>query len=125
MITSKRIHILIEILKETEISNEKYNSVTSSNSESKNKNAILEMIYNATETVAEKNNSTSHHVERVLNDVIVNEDMRLNIVHFCNKIIEWLITGDKSVIKEVLIKNVSETTHDSDLQAIEKWYNEK
>lgn len=120
--TSKRMYILIELLEETEISNKKYSSVTSSNSKSENDNAIQSLLYEAIETVSEKSGMTSHEIERVLNDVIVSDDMRLNIVHFCNNITEWLITSDKSALKEVLIKNISDKNHNSDLQAIENWY---
>ncbi|MDE6780648.1 MAG: hypothetical protein K2J40_04215 [Ruminococcus sp.] len=120
---SEKIQILIGLLNETEKFNTKFNSDSYSESEA---NADLVMIqsilYDAIETVAKKINSTSHHVERILNDVIVNGDMRLNIVHFCRNIKDWLVTGDKSALKEVLIKNISEDDNDSDLQAIEIWY---
>ncbi|MCM1506466.1 MAG: hypothetical protein NC177_04950 [Ruminococcus flavefaciens] len=119
---SKRIYILIELLEETEISNKKYNSITFSNSKAENDNAIQNLLYNAIETLSEKSGMTSHDIERTLNDVVVNDDMRLNIVHFCNNINDWLITGDKKILKEVLIKNISDKNHDSDLQAIENWY---
>lgn len=119
---SKRIFILIELLKKTELFNKKYHSVTSSNTNAENNNAIQELLYNAIETVAETSGLTTHDIERVLNDVVVNDDMRLNIVHFCKNITDWLVTGDKSALKEVLINNISEDNHDSDLQAIENWY---
>lgn len=119
---SKRIFILIELLKKTELFNKKYHSVTSSNTNAENNNAIQELLYNAIETVAEISGLTTHDIERVLNDVVVNDDMRLNIVHFCKNITDWLVTGDKSALKEVLINNISEDNHDSDLQAIENWY---
>lgn len=119
---SKRIFILIELLEKTELFNKKYHSVTSSNTNAENNNAIQELLYNAIETVAEISGLTTHDIERVLNDVIVNDDMRLNIVHFCKNITDWLVTGDKSALKEVLINNISEDNHDSDLQAIENWY---
>lgn len=119
---SKRMYILIELLEETEISNKKYSSITASNSRAENDNAIQSLLYEAIETVSEKSGMTSHEIERALNDVIVNDDMRLNIVHFCNNITDWLITSDKSVLKEILIKNISDENHNSDLQAIENWY---
>ena len=119
---SKRIFILIELLEKTELFNKKYHSVTSSNTNAENNNAIQELLYNAIETVAEISGLTTHDIERVLNDVVVNDDMRLNIVHFCKNITDWLVTGDKSALKEVLINNISEDNHDSDLQAIENWY---
>lgn len=119
---SKKMYILIELLEETEISNKKYNSVTASNSRTENHNAIQSLLYEVIETLSEKIGMTSHEIERVLNDIIVSDDMRLNIVHFCNNVIDWLITSDKKMIKEILMKNISEENHDSDLQAIENWY---
>lgn len=119
---SKRIFVLIELLEKTELSNKKYYSVTDSNTNAENNNAIQELLYNAIEAVAEISGLTTHDIERVLNDVVVNDDMRLNIVHFCKNITDWLVTGDKSALKEVLINNISEDNHDSDLQAIENWY---
>lgn len=119
---SKRIFVLIELLEKTELSNKKYYSVTASNTNAENNNAIQELLYNAIEAVAEISGLTTHDIERVLNDVVVNDDMRLNIVHFCKNITDWLITGDKSALKEVLINNISEDNHDIDLQAIENWY---
>ena len=34
---------------------------------------------------------------------------------------KWLITGEKSALKEILMKNIES---DYDLQTIEKWYGE-
>jgi len=119
---SKRIYVLIELLEETEVFNKKYNSVKSSSSKVQNDNAIQELLYNAIEAVSEKSGLTSHDIERVLNDVIVNDDMRLNIVHLCNNIVDWLIMSNKDTLKKVLMKNISEESRNSDLQAVEKWY---
>lgn len=119
---SERISILIGLLKETELFNNKYHYVTSANTNAENNNAIQELLYNAIEAVAEISGLTTHDIERVLNDVVVNDDMRLNIVHFCKNITDWLVNGDKSALKEVLITNISEDNQNSDLQAIESWY---
>ena len=115
---SKRMLVLIELLEETELFNNKYHSVTSANTNAENSKAIQELLYNAIESVSKISGLTTHEIERTLNDVIVNGDMRLNIVHFCNNIVYWLITGDKSELKEVLTNNISEDSHDIDLQAI-------
>lgn len=119
---SKKIFVLIELLEKTELSNRKYHSVTSSNTNAENNNAIQELLYNAIETVAEISGLTTHDIERVLNDVIVNDDMRLNIVHFCRYITDWLITGNRTEIKKVLTDNIDENFTDEDRKAIEKWY---
>lgn len=122
---SERISVLIGLLNETEKLNAENSCTPDSCSESEATADLVmlqSILYDAIETVAQKTDSTPHHVERILNDVVVNDDMRLNIVHFCNHILKWLATGDKSELKEVLIKNISEDNHDIDLQAIENWY---
>ncbi|MDE5556503.1 MAG: hypothetical protein K2J32_02240 [Ruminococcus sp.] len=104
---SENIHILIEIINEI-----KSNSTGD----------IMGLMLDAVETVAKKINSTPHHVERVLNDVITGGDMRYNLVDFSRIIAEYLTNGNKTSLKELLVKNISEENHDSDLQAIENWY---
>lgn len=126
---SERISILIGLLDEIEKLNTENSSISDSSYSEAEATADLlwtqSMLYEALDTVAAKMNSTTHHVERILNDVVVSDDMRLNIVHFCKNITDWLVTGDKSALKEVLINNISEDNHDIDLQAIEKWYKSK
>ncbi|MDE6092706.1 MAG: hypothetical protein K2F73_02330 [Ruminococcus sp.] len=120
--TSERIYILIELLNEIETYSNKDNAIISSDSQSDNLTIIESFLYDAIEAVAEKTGSTPHHVERVLNDIITDGDMRLNIVYFCYDIIEWLITGDRTKIRKVLIYNISDNFPDGDKKAIDNWY---
>ncbi|MDE6426033.1 MAG: hypothetical protein K2K89_07850 [Ruminococcus sp.] len=120
---SEKIHILIGLLNETE----KFNTEKLFNSYSEFEATadlvmLQSILYDATETVAKKINSTPHHVERVMNDVITGGDMRYNLVDFSRIIVEYLTTGNKTPLKELLVKNISEENYDSDLQAIERWY---
>lgn len=103
---SEKIHILIEIISEMK----------------NNSGDIMSLMLDAVETVSAHMNSTPHHVERVLNDVITGGDMRYNLVDFSQITAEYLKTGNKTPLKELLIKNISEENHVIDLQAIEKWY---
>lgn len=123
--TSERINILIELLNEIEKSNNQHNAVLSSNSKAENDNVIQSLLYNAMETVAEKTGKGYHHIEKVLNDIITEGDMRFNIVTFCKEITDWIETFDKTALKETLIKNISVETNDSDLKAIENWFKEQ
>lgn len=107
MNTSENIRILIEVIKAVE----------------NNPNGdIMSLMLCAVETVAENINSTPHHVERILNDVVTGGDMRYNLVDFSRIISEYLATNNKTPVKELLVKNISAENHDSDLQAIENWY---
>ena len=100
---SEKIHILIEIISEMK----------------NNSGDIMSLMLDAVETVAKRINSTPHHVERVLNDVITGGDMRYNLVDFSRITAEYITTGNKTPLKDLLIKNIES---DYDLQAIEKWY---
>ncbi|MDE5772771.1 MAG: hypothetical protein K2I06_14330 [Ruminococcus sp.] len=120
--TSERINILIELLNEIEKSNNQHNAVLSSNSKVENDNVIQSLLYNAVETVAEKTGKGYHHIEKVLNDIITEVDMRFNIVYFCCDMVDWLITGDRTKIKKVLTNNINDIFSDGDRKAIEKWY---
>ncbi|MDE6538781.1 MAG: hypothetical protein K2K66_01200 [Ruminococcus sp.] len=120
---SEKIHILIGLLNETEKFNTEFNSDSYSEFEANADLVMLQSIlYDAIEKVAKKINSTPHHVEKVLNDVITGGDMRYNLVDFSRIISEYLTTGNKTPLKELLVKNISEENHDNDLQAIENWY---
>lgn len=101
---SENICILIEII-----------------SEIKNNSAgdIMALMLDAVETVAVKIDSTPHHVERVLNDVITGGDMRYNLVDFSRIIAEYLTTGNKTPLKELLLKNIKS---DYDIEYINNWY---
>lgn len=112
---SERINILIELLEEIK-------NIHSKNPCPVSLLAIQPMLYDSIDKVAEKTDSTPHHVERTLNDVVVDGDMRFNIISFCNNITDWLNTADKSAIRDVLIKNISPENHNSDMNAIENWY---
>lgn len=100
---SEKIHILIEIISEMK----------------NNSGDIMSLMLDAVETVSIKMNSTPHHVERILNDVITGGDMRYNLVDFSRMTAEYLTTGNKTLLKDLLIKNMES---DYDLQIIEKWY---
>lgn len=104
---SENIRILIEIISEIK---------------SSSRGDIMALMLDAVENVAIKMDSTSHHVERVLNDVVTGGDMRYNLVEFSRIISEYLTTDNKSPLKDLLMKNISEENYDRDLQAIEKWY---
>lgn len=119
---SEKIHVLIELLDEIEKLNIKNPCILSSNSRSANLVMVQPLLYDAINMVAEKTDSTSHHTERILNDIITDGDMRLNIVYFCYDIIDWLITSDKTKLKKVLMNNTTDEYHDGDLLAIDNWY---
>ncbi len=120
--TSERINILIELLDEVEKTNNKHNVILSTNTKAENDNKIQGLLCGAVETVAEKTGTSPYHIEKVLNDVITDGDMRFNIVYFCCDITDWLITGDKTKIKKVLTDNIDESFSDGDMKAIENWY---
>ncbi|MDE7137627.1 MAG: hypothetical protein K2O29_04115 [Ruminococcus sp.] len=120
--TSERINTLIELLNEIEKFNNKHNAVSSSNPKAKNDNIIQGLLCDAVETVAVKTETSPHHIEKILNDIITEGDMRFNIVYFCCDMVDWLITGNRTKIKKVLTDNINENFTDGDRQAIEKWY---
>ncbi len=120
--TSERINTLIELLNEIEKSNNQHNVITASNTKAENDNAIQGLLCEAVEIVAVKTETSSYHIEKVLNDIITEGDMRFNIVYFCCNMVDWLITGNRTKIKKVLTDNISENFTDGDLQTIEKWY---
>lgn len=107
MSVSENIHILIEVIKAVENTPD---------------GDIMALMLDAVETVAIKTDTTPHHVERILNDVVTGGDMRYNLVDFGRIISEYLATNNKTPVKELLVKNISAENHDSDLQAIENWY---
>ncbi|MDE6034916.1 MAG: hypothetical protein K2G36_03295 [Ruminococcus sp.] len=104
MSVSENISILVEIIKAIE------NNPTGD---------IMCLMLDAVETVAENINSTPHHVERVLNDVITGGDMRYNLVDFSRIVSDYLRTGDKIPVKELLMKNIQS---DSDIEYVNNWY---
>lgn len=121
-LTSERINILIELLNEIEKSSNGHHAVSSSNQKAENDNIIQGLLCSAVETVAVKTETSPYHIEKVLNDIITEGDMRFNIVYFCYDMVDWLITGNRTKIKKVLTDNIDENFTDGDRQAIEKWY---
>lgn len=100
---SEKIHILIEIISEMK----------------NNSGDIMSLMLDAVENVALKMNSTPHHVERILNDVITGGDMRYNLVDFSRITAEYITTGNKTPLKDLLIKNIES---DYDIEYINNWY---
>lgn len=100
---SEKIHILIEIISEMK----------------NNSGDIMSLMLDAVETVSARMNSTPHHVERILNDVITGGDMRYNLVDFSRITAEYLTTCNKAPLKDLLIKNIES---DYDIEYINNWY---
>lgn len=100
---SEKIHILIEIISEMK----------------NNSGDMMSLMLDAVETVSARMNSTPHHVERVLNDVITGGDMRYNLVDFSRITAEYITTGNKTPLKDLLIKNMES---DYDIEYINNWY---
>ncbi|MDE6833527.1 MAG: hypothetical protein K2J39_04675 [Ruminococcus sp.] len=101
---SENIRILIEVIKAIE------NNPTGD---------IMCLMLDAVETVAVKTDTTPHHVEKILNDVVTGGDMRYNLVDFSKIISEYLLTGNKTPVKNLLLKNIKS---DYDIEYINKWY---
>ena len=120
-IESENIHIFINILNEIETLNKEKNYISPSFSADTNMMEFQSLLYDAIEVIANNTNLSSHQIERTLNDIIIDGDMRFNIINFCRYSIEWLITSDKTTIKKILIKNASSENYENDLKVIEKW----
>lgn len=120
-IESENIHIFISILNEIETLNKEKNYISLSFSADTNMMEFQSLLYDAIEIISNNTNLSSHQIERILNDIIIDGDMRFNIINFCRYSIEWLITSDKTAIKKILIKNASSENYENDLQVIEKW----
>lgn len=104
MSVSENIRILIEIVKAIE------NNSTGD---------IMALMLDAVETVAVTTNSTTHHVERILNDVVTGGDMRYNLVDFGRIISDYLLTGNKIPLKNLLMKNIQSGY---DIEYVNNWY---
>lgn len=120
-IESENIHIFISILNEIETLNKEKNYISPSFSVDTNMMEFQSLLYDAIEIISNNTNLSSHQIERILNDIIIDGDMRFNIINFCRYSIEWLITSDKTAIKKILIKNASSENYENDLKVIEKW----
>lgn len=120
-IESENIHIFINILNEIETLNKEKNYISPSFSADTNMMEFQSLLYDAIEIISNNTNLSSHQIERTLNDIIIDGDMRFNIINFCRYSIEWLITSDKTAIKKILIKNASSENYENDLKVIEKW----
>lgn len=120
-IESENIHIFISILNEIETLNKEKNYISPSFSADTNMMEFQSLLYDAIEIISNNTNLSSHQIERILNDIIIDGDMRFNIINFCRYSIEWLITSDKTAIKKILIKNASSENYENDLKVIEKW----
>ncbi len=120
-IESENIHIFISILNEIETLNKEKNYISPSFSVDTNMMEFQSLLYDAIEIISNNTNLSLHQIERILNDIIIEGDMRFNIINFCRYSIEWLITSDKTAIKKILIKNASSENYENDLKVIEKW----
>lgn len=120
-IESENIHIFISILNEIETLNKEKNYISPSFSADTNMMEFQSLLYDAIEIISNNTNLSSHQIERIFNDIIIDGDMRFNIINFCRYSIEWLITSDKTAIKKILIKNASSENYENDLKVIEKW----
>ncbi len=120
-IESENIHIFISILNEIETLNKEKNYISPSFSADTNMMEFQSLLYDAIEIISNNTNLSSHQIERIFNDIIIEGDMRFNIINFCRYSIEWLITSDKTAIKKILIKNASSENYENDLKVIEKW----
>lgn len=120
-IESENIHIFINILNEIETLNKEKNYISPSFSADTNMMEFQSLLYDAIEIISNNTNLSSHQIERTINDIIIDGDMRFNIINFCRYSIEWLITSDKTAIKKILIKNASSENYENDLKVIEKW----
>ena len=120
-IESENIHIFISILNEIETLNKEKNYISPSFSVDTNMMEFQSLLYDAIEIISNNTNLSSHQIERIFNDIIIEGDMRFNIINFCRYSIEWLITSDKTAIKKILIKNASSENYENDLKVIEKW----
>ena len=120
-IESENIHIIISILNEIETLNKEKNYISPSFSVDTNMMEFQSLLYDAIEIISNNTNLSLHQIERILNDIIIEGDMRFNIINFCRYSIEWLITSDKTAIKKILIKNASSENYENDLKVIEKW----
>lgn len=120
-IESENIHIFISILNEIETLNKEKNYISPSFSVDTNMMEFQSLLYDAIEIISNNTNLSSHQIERIFNDIIIDGDMRFNIINFCRYSIEWLITSDKTAIKKILIKNASSENYENDLKVIEKW----
>ncbi|MDE6780649.1 MAG: hypothetical protein K2J40_04220 [Ruminococcus sp.] len=119
---SEKIHILIELLNQIRKLNIKNPSVVSSNSRSANLVMIQALLYDSMVITSDNSDIPLSYIENIMTDINATDKREFQLVHFCYYVIDWLVTGDKTTLKEVLIKNISEDSHDSDLQAIETLY---
>lgn len=118
-IESKNIHIFISLLNEIKRLNTQNPRISDLSDE--NTAEFQTLLYEAMENIANNMDSSFHKIERTFNDIIIDGDMRFNIVYFCQYCIEWLITNDNTTLKQILIKNSSPDNYDNDFKTIEKW----
>lgn len=116
---SEKIYILIAILDEIKKLNIKNPSVVTSNSRSENSFMVNKLLFDSMTIVASNINTPLSHIENIMTDINVTDTRGFQLIYFCYNIIDWLITGDKTTLKEVLMKNIKS---DYDIEYINNWY---
>ena len=116
---SEKIHTIIAVLDEIQKLNIKNQFVLSSNSRNENLVMIHRLLIDSTKTVAKNSGISFAQIERTMVDINAINRRGFQLVHFCYYVVDWLITGDKTTLKEVIMKNIES---DYDVKYINNWY---
>ncbi|MDE6426032.1 MAG: hypothetical protein K2K89_07845 [Ruminococcus sp.] len=116
---SEKIYVSIDILNEIQKLNIKNPSVVTSNSRSENFFMVQQLFFDSITIVASNINTPIRHIEDIMADINVTDTRGFQLTYFWYNIIDWLVTDNKSVLKNVLMKNIES---DYDVEYINNWY---
>lgn len=115
----EKIEIIITILDKIKKLNIKNPSVVASNSRNENIFMSHKLLFNSMTIVESDINMLLSHIEDIITDIYVTNTRGFQLIYFCDNIMKWLITGEKSALKEILMKNIES---DYDIEYINNWY---
>lgn len=116
---SEKIYVLINILNEIQKLNIKNPTVVTSNSRSENRIIVHRLSCSSMIIVADNINIPVRRIEYIMTDINAIDIRGFQIFYFYDNIINRLITGDKSALKKLLMKNIK---FDYDIEYINNWY---
>lgn len=115
----EKIRIIIAVLDEIQKLNIKNPSVVTSNSRSENFFMVQLLFFDSITIVASNINTPIRHIEDIMTDINITDTRGFQLTYVWYNIIDWLVTNNKSVLKNVLMKNIES---DYDIEYINNWY---
>lgn len=115
----EKIRIIIAVLDEIQKLNIKNPSVVTSNSRSENFFMVQLLFFDSITIVASNINTPIRHIEDIMTDINVTDTRGFQLTYVWYNIIDWLITGNKTTMKDLLMKNIES---DYDIEYINNWY---